>query len=218
MLSQPQPHAAALLIGLLLANVPLLTRAQETTDPPTRKHNPGYLHGGLNYSLNTRAPDVGLILGYGSEFYPGQQAGKPVRFGINVGWVSISANVGGDRSTCELQAVKPGFLVTASLSSAVDLTFKYSAMPTGGYNFGLYLDDDHNNSHYYYVRDFWHAGVSHGPYFGMTYKKFMLGVEYVLGKYWSEIDEDKVYYYYSYERPYYSRSANTFRFLLGFNW
>ncbi|MBK8341601.1 MAG: hypothetical protein IPK99_17210 [Flavobacteriales bacterium] len=199
--------------------------AQETVaEPAAKEHNPGYLHVGLNYSLNTRVPNAGFIFGLGSEFYIGTAIAQRLHVGMNMGWFSLSGNFGDDRGTGELQFLKPGLLFAADLSDAFTIMFKYSVMPTVGYNFAF--DPDNNNNYAYNIRDFAHWGLGHGPYLGMSYKQLMVGFEVVVGNYWSEIDEDDpdLYYAgwyngYSYAaRPFYDRSANTFRFLVGINY
>ena len=210
-----------LCFALLLCHSTVASAQETAAAPAAKEHNPGYFHGGLNYALNTRVPKAGFIFGLGSEFYFGEPIAQRLHVGMNLGWFSLSGNFDGSRGTGELQFLKPGVLFAVDLSDAFTLMFKYSIMPTVGYNFTI--DDDEFRT--YNVRDFAHWGLSHGPYLGMSFKQIMVGFEVVVGNYWTEVDEDDYLYYtgwnYGYNygaRPYYDKAATAFRFLLGVNY
>lgn len=212
-----------LLVAILACFAPGASAQETAAEPAVKEHNPGYFHVGLNYSLNTRVPNAGFLFGLGSEFYFGQAIAQRLHVGMNMGWFSLSGNFGDDRGTGELQFIKPGLLFAADLSDAFTIMFKYSVMPTVGYNFTF--DPDDSNNYNYNIRDFAHWGLGHGPYLGMSYKQLMVGFEFVVGNYWTEIDDDDYYYYNGYSYGYYNKakefytgSANTFRFLVGLNY
>lgn len=192
---------------LLLATLLPTTACAQEGGTSAKEENPGYFHGGLNYSLNTVVPRAGLTLGLGSEFFFGNYVAERLRFGLNMGWFTLSSNFGDrGRISAELQALKPGFLFSAKLTDDLRIDVKYSAMPT--YNITFDTDNDEGLDR----GDYSSWGVQHGPYAGITFKRFMAGFELVTGTLDTEVHGS------TYRINDYRRNGNSFRVMVGINY
>lgn len=198
---------------LLLATLLPTTACAQEGGTSAKEENPGYFHGGLNLQLSSvrrsvgsvrpRVSRPGIILGLGSEFFFGNYVAERFRFGMNMGWFSLDASFGDGVTSVALQTLKPGFLFSAKASEKLRVDFKYSLLPTIGANiFTDDLDDADGNF-------FW--GTPHGPYLGITYGKFMAGLEYMAGTLHVIEDDDSNLFYDRY-------AANTLRVLVGINY
>lgn len=202
-----KPYITLAATSLLIAGLlPATLRAQDSPQS-AREENPGYFHGGLNYSLNPVVPDAGLTLGLGSEFFFGNYVADRLRFGLNMGWFTLSSNFGDrGRISAELQALKPGFLFSAKLTDDLRIDVKYSAMPTYNITFDTGGDEGIDRGDY----SSW--GVQHGPYAGITFKRFMAGFELVTGTLDTEVHGSDA------RIGDYRRNGNSFRVMVGINY
>ncbi|MCB9194211.1 MAG: hypothetical protein H6597_06730 [Flavobacteriales bacterium] len=199
--------------ALLLASAPVTSQAQDAA-ASAKEENPGYFHGGLNLQLSSVRRSLtsthvhvsrpGFILGLGSEFFFGNYVADRFRFGMNVGWFSLSGNFGDHVSGIELQVLKPGLLFSTKANDNLRIDFKYSLMPSIGTNIYTGVNDNSDANLYW--------GLPHGPYLGITYRRFMAGLEYLVGT--MHVVDDNTTNDYYFDRW----SANTFRVLVGVNY